>query len=634
MAGGERRSEPILLVAPPPVLPSALTMGCIHLLAAVSALLSVAEAAVNLYPTESDFPAGVNSTTACGKALNASIACDVALGKAAAGALLPVEKLNTVCVPACYTSLKSYRSSVATACGTSVVIQGSDATFPITYLADNLLYTYNTTCIKDTQNDRSMVQHSLQQLLARHNNRNPNRNARPVHSLLIVQHPKSRPDRTIRIRVRPDLCVHRLAHDPVQMQDHNPDQRSGSGVYQLVSSHLGSSLICLGNLIGYWCFDYLTTPDPGPLTCQSGKTYTIKSGDTCQAIAESQNVGTNDLVSINSILPGCTSIQVGQVLCLPSACQTYKVKSGDTCQSIIAAQGAEVTLAQLLNWNPSLDPYCSNLVAGVNICVRTPGGAYSPVSSAASGIPTGTLITTATPAPTGTAPGAPTNCGRWYVVQPGEDCNTIVLSQGITLSDFKAANPQINAGCTNLWAATAYCVYVVNKGTPPSSYTIAPSNIANGTTKNCYQYYTAVSGDTCTAISYSQVANLTDLYRWNAGLNSQCTNLAVGSAYCVWGDPVGTPTTTTSTGTPPPRATMPPLTPGPDDSECTWTWCTATRTGTLPYPTVSDTTATSAVPSTTSSQPTSTGVPRPTNAAPNSTSSCRKWYTVQSGDYC
>ncbi|CAE6410167.1 unnamed protein product [Rhizoctonia solani] len=614
MAGGERRSEPILLVAPPPVLPSALTMGCIHLLAAFSALFSVAEAAVNLYPAESDFPAGVNSTTACGKALNASIACDVALGKAAAGALLPVEKLNTVCVPACYTSLKSYRASVATACGTSVVIQGSDATFPITYLADNLLYTYNTTCIKDTQ----------------HNTRTTGVWCNTVFNSSWPGTTTDTPIETLDPSILCSSCnIQSLVQTGQSVFGYDPT--FASTVWPTIQSKC--KITTPINDPGQ-AYINLTTPDPGPLTCQSGKTYTIKSGDTCQAIAESQNVGTNDLVSINSILPGCTSIQVGQVLCLPSACQTYKVKSGDTCQSIIAAQGAEVTLAQLLNWNPSLDPYCSNLVAGVNICVRTPGGAYSPVSSAASGIPTGTLITTATPAPTGTAPGAPTNCGRWYVVQPGEDCNTIVLSQGITLSDFKAANPQINAGCTNLWAATAYCVYVVNKGTPPSSYAIAPSNIANGTTKNCYQYYTAVSGDTCTAISYSQVANLTDLYRWNAGLNSQCTNLAVGSAYCVWGDPVGTPTTTTSTGTPPPRATMPPLTPGPDDSECTWTWCTATRTGTLPYPTVSDTTTTSAVPSTTSSQPTSTGVPRPTNAAPNSTSSCRKWYTVQSGDYC
>lgn len=71
-----------------------------------------------------------------------------------------------------------------------------------------------------------------------------------------------------------------------------------------------------------------TVPDAGPVTCQSGKTYTVKSGDNCQAIAASQNVGTDDLISINSIMPGCTSIWVGQVLCLPLACQTYTVQVG------------------------------------------------------------------------------------------------------------------------------------------------------------------------------------------------------------------------------------------------------------------------------------------------------------------
>ncbi|KAG8686179.1 hypothetical protein FRC08_012704 [Ceratobasidium sp. 394] len=290
-----------------------------------------------------------------------------------------------------------------------------------------------------------------------------------------------------------------------------------------------------------------------------------------------------------------------------------------------------MTYAQLLSWNPTLDSYCSNLIAGINICVRTPGGAFTPTSASPGAIATGTLITTATPAPTGTAPGAPTNCGRWYIVQPGETCNTVILSQGITMDDFRAANPQINTDCTNLWAATAYCVYKVNKGPTPSSYVGAPSNIATGTTTNCYQYYTAVSGDTCTAISYSQVANLTDLYRWNSGLNSQCTNLAVGSAYCVWGDPVGASTTMTSTGTPAPTATMPATTAAPTDS-CTWVWCTATFTDAIPPPTPSGggtVTATSS-----SASPTATGVPRPSNAAPNSTKNCKKWYTVVSGDYC
>ncbi|KAF8750360.1 Lysin motif [Rhizoctonia solani] len=453
-----------------------------------------------------------------------------------------------------------------------------------------------------------MVQHSLQQLMARHNNRNPDRNARPVRSLLIMQHPKSRPDRTIRIRVRPDFA---------------------STVWPTIQSKC--KITTPINDPGQ-AYINLTTPDPGPLTCQSGKTYTIKSGDTCQAIAESQNVGTNDLVSINSILPGCTSIQVGQVLCLPSACQTYKVKSGDTCQSIIAAQGAEVTLAQLLNWNPSLDPYCSNLVAGVNICVRTPGGAYSPVSSAASGIPTGTLITTATSACADRyCPGAPTNCGRWYVVQPGEDCNTIVLSQGITLSDFKAANPQINAGCTNLWAATAYCVYVVNKGTPPSSYAIARATspmvqprTVTSTTPPFPETPVPQSPIPKSPISRTSIDGTRAQFAVHEpGRWFRILRLGRSHANHYHFDRY-----------PPSTGNYAPLTPGPDDSECTWTWCTATRTGTLPYPTVSDTTATSAVPSTTSSQPTSTGVPRPTNAAPNSTSSCRKWYTVQSGDYC
>ncbi|KAG9123113.1 hypothetical protein FRC07_000216, partial [Ceratobasidium sp. 392] len=368
-----------------------------------------------------------------------------------------------------------------------------------------------------------------------------------------------------------------------------------------------------------------TTPDPGDPVCISGKTYTVKSGDNCQAIAAAQNVGTNDLISINSIMPGCTNIWVGQVLCLPQTCQTYIIQSGDTCESIVEARAADITYGQLLNWNPTIDPYCSNLVAGTNICVSAPGGYFSP-NPTTGAIPTGTLITTATPAPTGTAPGAPTNCGRWYVVQPGETCNTIILSQGITMVDFRAANPQINADCTNLWAATAYCVYLVTKGPTPSSYAPAPTNIASGTTKNCYKYYTAVSGDTCTAITYSQVTNMTDLLRWNTGLNSQCTNLAAGSAYCVWGDSVSA--TTTSSGTPAPTPDLPPTTPGPENA-CTAAWCTEDIISTsFSWPTGTVTATT------TSTTPTATGVPRPSNAAPNSITSCKKWYTVVGGDYC
>ncbi|CAE6451743.1 unnamed protein product [Rhizoctonia solani] len=580
-------------------------MRTLHVLVAYGLLPSVAEAAINLYTYESDFPTGVTSTTACGKALNATIACEQSIAAASSGALLPAAMLTTLCVSTCYTSLKTYRSSVLTACGNSTVIQGNDATFPITYVADNLLYTYNSTCLKDASSGAW------------------------CNTILNGSWPGTSADTSIETLDASTLCsscsIQSLitseqsvfGYDPTFVSSIWPTIQSKCKITTAISDP-GQAYI------------NITTPDAGPHTCLSGKTYTVKSGDTCQAIAASQNVGTADLISINSILPGCTSIWVGQELCLPEACQTYTVQSGDTCESIVIAQGADVTYAQLLNWNPSINSYCSNLIAGTNICVRTPGGAFAPSSVAATAIPTGTLITTATPAPTGTAPGAPTNCGRWYVVLPGETCNTVILSQGITMDDFRAANPQINADCTNLWAATAYCVYQVNKGPTPSSYVAAPTNIATGTTTNCYQYYSAVSGDSCSAIAYTQVANLTDFYRWNTGLNSQCTNLAVGSAYCVWGDPVGVSTTITSTGSQVPTATMPPTTPDVTDS-CTYAWCSATWTDDIGLPTPSVTGTTTGA---TSATPTSTAVPRPTNAASNSTTSCKKWYTVVSGDYC
>ncbi|KAG9077215.1 hypothetical protein FRC06_009023, partial [Ceratobasidium sp. 370] len=558
-------------------------------------------AAINLYQDEFDLPAGVNATSACGKALNASIACDASLAPAVAGISPPASTLNTLCVSSCYNSLKSYRTSIASACGTSVVIQGTDATFPITYEVDNLLYTYNATCTKDANTGAWCAQ------------------------LLNSSWPGTTKDTAIETLDASILCgscnIQSLIISQQSVFGYDPTFVSNAWPTIQSKCKITTSITDPGQ-----AYLNITTPDPGPLTCISGKTYTVKSGDNCQTIAASQNVGTNDLISINSIMPGCSSLWVGQVLCLPQSCQTYAIQSGDTCNSIVEARAADMTYAQLLAWNPTIDPWCSNLVAGTNICVSAPGGYFSP-NPVTSAIPTGTLITTATPAPTGTAPGAPTNCGRWYIVQPGETCNTIILSQGITMDDFRAANPQINADCTNLWAATAYCVYIVTKGPTPSSYVPAPSNIASGTTKNCYRYYTVVSGDTCTAITYSQVTNLTDLFRWNTGLNTQCTNLAAGSAYCVWGDPITT-TTTTSNGTPVPTATPGPTSPGPDDA-CTAAFCTETIDTNFSWP-VTTATATS----TSSAAPTTTGVPRPSNAAPNSTTSCKKWYTVVSGDYC
>ena len=115
---------------------------------------------------------------------------------------------------------------------------------------------------------------------------------------------------------------------------------------------------------------YSSTPTPpANTTCLSGKTYTIQPGDTCTAISKSQNVGTRDLISLNGLDSACTTIQGGQVLCLPQTCSTYLVQPGDTCQGILSGLDG-VAWAQFYAWNPTLNPYCTNLISGSYICVR------------------------------------------------------------------------------------------------------------------------------------------------------------------------------------------------------------------------------------------------------------------------
>lgn len=130
-------------------------------------------------------------------------------------------------------------------------------------------------------------------------------------------------------------------------------------------------------------------------TCLSGNYYTIQSGDTCTSISESQSVGTRDLISVNGLDSACITIQGGQKLCLPETCSTYLVQPGDTCPGILSGLSG-VSWAQFYAWNPTLNAYCTNLIAGSYICVSNPGGAYTyTMPSVTVSGPTAVITTTA-----------------------------------------------------------------------------------------------------------------------------------------------------------------------------------------------------------------------------------------------
>lgn len=47
----------------------------------------------------------------------------------------------------------------------------------------------------------------------------------------------------------------------------------------------------------------------------------------------------------------------------------YQVQNGDTCWDIVERNENTFTMGQLLCWNPDINPACSNLIPGRDVCV-------------------------------------------------------------------------------------------------------------------------------------------------------------------------------------------------------------------------------------------------------------------------
>lgn len=84
----------------------------------------------------------------------------------------------------------------------------------------------------------------------------------------------------------------------------------------------------------------------------------------------------------------CSNLFPGQIVCVglgnptgaPPACPVpakpgligncdscFKVLDGDSCQEVLDTKN--ITLSELLAWNPDLDSGCTNLEVGYNYCV-------------------------------------------------------------------------------------------------------------------------------------------------------------------------------------------------------------------------------------------------------------------------
>lgn len=145
----------------------------------------------------------------------------------------------------------------------------------------------------------------------------------------------------------------------------------------------------------------------------------------------------------NDLPAYCASFPTEGTLCLVDTCMVYTVQPGDTCNSVAAANN--ITVTQLQSYNPNIDSGCYNFnqTIGYQICANEPGQKYIAPNITAVGAVTS--FTTAAAVPTDIATNTTQNCGEYYLVAAGDDCDLITVKFGIALADFLVLNPELNA---------------------------------------------------------------------------------------------------------------------------------------------------------------------------------------------
>ncbi|KAL3453555.1 hypothetical protein BJX65DRAFT_292598 [Aspergillus insuetus] len=560
---------------------------------------------------------GLPSTSlseACINALVDDIACPSLIENFGTGKYASLEALEEACTAACRDALGEYQGAVEAACDENDVYNASEtSTLPVSLLPQLLLYHHGKACIQD---EERWCHHYAYEMSG---------------------------DNVTGI----DLC-----DDCYIRQMHFMASSPFYGGYGLQPNYSSLTSSCSKT-------DFpitVTPPSTGrrtptstltPSPSCSGTMYTLAAGDTCQSVSKSQQISTAWLLYDNALPAFCIDFPASGDLCVERSCTTYTLREADTCKSI--AQAHVLTQTQLQTWNPVLSVNCRDiqLSVGDEICISPPGDDNwsRPTLPSTISWSTGTSTPTSTPAPVPTdiANGTVTRCAHYYLVQPGDYCNQLVLKYSLSLEDFLFLNPSVNANCTNLWAFSSYCVEPVGSidsypGHPgyippeqsqdmisftdlPTATFTPPANVslptdrplASGTRKDCYLYVDGgefqfdIGGTSfnsvCDLIALSWSISLTLLHDC---IDSADCSLEDGYRYCMRPSEDWSPTISSPTSTPshfPVR-------------DC-YSYCVL-------GPIVSTTTPTTT--------PTNPSIPGPTQSG--SPSSCNQWHLVADGDSC
>lgn len=224
----------------------------------------------------------------------------------------------------------------------------------------------------------------------------------------------------------------------------------------------------------------------------------------------------------------------------------HLVVSGDSCAAI--ATSNNIALSDFYTWNPAVKTDCTLLLVGDYVCIGIVGGTtIKPTSTTSTTSKPGNGISTPNPIQTGMVG----NCNKFHLVVSGDSCAAIATSNNIALADFYTWNPAVKTDCTSLLLGDYVCVGIVGGTTiKPTSTTTKPGNgistptpTQTGMVSNCNTFYLVKTGDSCAAIATSKGISLDNFYKWNPAIKTDCSGLWVSYYVCV--NIVGGTTSTT-----------------------------------------------------------------------------------------
>ncbi|KAJ4184126.1 hypothetical protein NW767_012172 [Fusarium falciforme] len=225
-----------------------------------------------------------------------------------------------------------------------------------------------------------------------------------------------------------------------------------------------------------------------------------------------------------------------------------------------------ISLEELGNWNPSLDtssPDCafaeekSYCMAAYKLVptYKTESDEPEPGTTTTTATTTGNGVSTPTPIQSGMV----SNCNKFHIIGKTTTCQGIADYNKISISDFYKWNAGIKSDCSNLELGSYACAGIIASTSQPTTTAkptttgngvSTPTPIQSGMVSNCNKFHIVGKTTTCQGIADYNKISISDFYKWNAGIKSDCSNLELGAYACAGvieaSQPVTTPKPTTT----------------------------------------------------------------------------------------